>query len=474
MKAGLFIDGQWVDSHNHFPILDKYSGEVIETLPIAAPTQIERAITSAARCTGIMAKLPAHRRADILHRTADRLRADRELIARLIASEAGKPIRMARIEVDRAACTFQFAAEEAKRIHGQTIPFDASPNGEGFIGFWNRRPVGVVVAITPFNFPLNLVAHKVAPAIAAGNAFLLKPAEQTPLTAIRLFELLLESGLPPEAGQLIHGPGELVGEPLVRDHRVHKISFTGSESVGRRIVQQAGIKRVTLELGNNSPVIVADDADLDWAAKRCAVGAFSQSGQVCISVQRIYVDAAIEEAFRQKLLHATQAIVVGDPSDESTEVGPMISESEAIRIESWVSEAEQDGARRLVGGERNGSLYWPTILENTRPNMKVVCREVFAPMASLAPCRNFSEALEQADRTEFGLQAAVFTRDLDRVIESIGRLNFGGVIVNEMPGFRVDHMPYGGNRNSGIGREGVRFAIEEMTQMQTVAIRVGS
>ncbi len=471
MSTGLFVAGKWIDGSDSLTVRNKFSGAAIRYVATAGPAEIESALASAVRGSAVMAKLPAHRRAAILADTSAGIAARLETLANLIAQEAGKPIRTARVEVERAANTFRVAAEEAKRIHGETLPFDASPNGEGFFGFWWRKPVGVVGAITPFNFPLNLVAHKVAPAIAAGNAIVLKPTEATPLTAVALFEIMLEAGLPPEAGQLLQGSGKTVGDAIVADPRVPKISFTGSAKVGKQILGRAGIKKVTLELGNNSPVVVCADADLDFVAKRCVTGAFSHAGQVCISVQRIYCEATIQKQLNERLVAATRELQIGDPLLETTDVGPMIAESEACRIEQWVQEAEASGARIIIGGRRDGTVYYPTLLEHTTPEMKVMREEVFAPIASVVGCDDFDSALQQAGATSYGLQAAVFTRDIDRVLHAIHALNFGGVIINDMPGFRVDHMPYGGNQQSGLGREGVRFAIEEMTNIQTVAIR---
>ena len=474
MSSGLFVDGKWIEGAEQLEVRNKYSGATIRNVSVAGPAQIELALASAIRGAAIMAKQPAHRRAELLSAASAGIKTRHEELARLIAKEAGKPIRTARMEVDRAANTFRVAAEEAGRIHGETIALDASPNGEGYFGFWLRRPIGVVGAITPFNFPLNLVAHKVAPALAAGNAFVLKPAETTPLSAVALFEILLEAGMPTEAGQLLQGDGKTVGTAIVTDPRVGKLSFTGSAAVGKSILARAGIKKVTLELGNNSPVVVAADANLEYAAKRCAVGAFSHAGQVCISVQRIYCDLSIRDEFAERLVDATKAMQVGDPLLETTDVGPMIAESQACRIEQWVNEAQAGGAKLLVGGDRDGATYYPTLLELTSPTMKVMQEEVFAPIASLVGCTDFDESLRQAGATAYGLQAAVFTRDIDRVLHAIKQLDFGGVIINDMPGFRVDHMPYGGNRQSGLGREGVRYAIEEMTNIQTVAIRSDS
>jgi acyl-CoA reductase-like NAD-dependent aldehyde dehydrogenase len=468
--SGLFIDGRWTQGEP-MPVINKYSGQTIGTVHTPNSALINLALDSAQRGGEIMSAMPTHRRCAILFRTAELLTQRKEDFARTISAESGKAIKLARAEVDRAATTFQLAGEEARRIHGETVALDALPAGEGYFGFWWRKPMGVVGAITPFNFPLNLAAHKVAPAIAAGNAVVLKPAEQTPLTAVKLIEVLLEANLPPQGIQLLQGPGETVGDAIVIDPRVSKISFTGSAAVGKIILSRAGIKKVTLELGNSSPVIVAPDADLDFVAKRCAVGAFAYSGQVCISVQRIYAQQNILGELTDRLASATKAISVGDPLNESTDVGPMISLSEAERVETWVNQAKSGGATILAGGSRDGAIYLPTLLGNTRPEMKVMANEIFGPVASIIASPDFDEALRQANATDYGLQAAVFTRDIDRVLHAIRKLNFGGVIVNDMPAFRADHMPYGGVKQSGLGREGLRFAIEEMTDIQMVAIR---
>jgi acyl-CoA reductase-like NAD-dependent aldehyde dehydrogenase len=446
---------------------------VVGTIPEARREEVEAAVDAARRAAEVMAELPAHRRGEILRRVAELIRERREEFARTIAAEAGKALKFARIEVDRGISTFTVASEEAKRIHGETVPMDAVPAGEGYFGFWVRRPVGVVAAITPFNFPLNLVAHKVAPALAAGNSVVLKPASSTPLTAVLLCQVLQEAGLPPGAVNLVVGPGSTVGEWLVTDPRVAKVSFTGSPPVGRRITEIAGIKKVTLELGNTSPVVVAPDVDLEFVARRCAVGAYYNSGQVCISVQRIYAAEGAYEPFVERFVRASEEMVVGDPLDERVDVGPMIDEREARRIEAWVEEALAGGARALTGHRRQGAVYWPTVLVDVKPDMKVVAQEAFAPVASVIRADDFEQALEQANATEYGLQAAVFTRDVDRLFRAVRKLNFGGVIVNDTPAYRADHMPYGGVRGSGIGREGVRYAIEEMTNIQMVVIRTG-
>ena len=473
MENKLFIGGRWVDGGLPFEVKNKYNGEVIGMVVTARQEDVANAVLAAEKAAPVLAEMPAHRRAEILLRTAQRLQERKEEIARTIAAEAGKALKFARLEVERAVSTFALAAEEAKRIHGETFALDAVPAGEGYFGFWVRRPLGVVAAITPFNFPLNLVAHKVAPAIAAGNTLVLKPANTTPLTAVLLCQILQEAGVPEGGINLVNGSGSTVGDWLVTDSRVAKITFTGSPAVGRQILSRAGIKKVTLELGNTAPVIVAPDADLEFVAQRCAVGAYYNSGQVCISVQRIYGDRQIYEALTKQFVKASQALLVGDPLDEKVDVGPMIDIREAERIESWVKEAEAGGAEILTGGRRQGPIYWPTVLTNVQPEMKVVADEAFAPVASVISYDDFDEALRLADKTPYGLQAAVFTRDINRVLTAIQRLNFGGVIINDTPNFRADHMPYGGNRQSGLGREGVRFAIEDMTNIQMVAIRRG-
>lgn len=472
MENKLFVNGQWIDGGNPLEVFNKYTGEVCGVLPTSRREEYEEAITVAEKAASRMAEMPVYQRSEILLKTAALLKDRRENLAITLAAEAGKALKYSRIEVDRAVETFTFAAEESKRIHGETLPLDAVPSGENYFGFWTRRPVGVIAAISPFNFPLNLVAHKVAPALAAGNTVVLKPASSTPLVAIKLCEILEEAGLPAGALNLVVGSGRTVGEWLITDPRVSKISFTGSQPVGEHILSVAGIKKVTLELGNNSPVIIMPDADLDVAAKRCAFGAFYYSGQSCISVQRIYCHRSIYETFLDKFTMATQAMVVGDPNDNNVDVGPMIDKSEVDRIENWVNEAVSCGAKVVTGGKRIGPVYFPTILTDVKPEMKVICEETFAPVASVIPFDDFDEALYQADNTTYGLQVGVFTRDINRAFHAIKKLNFGGVIINDISTFRTEHMPYGGNRKSGLGREGVRFTMEDMTNIQVVAIRL--
>ena len=472
MEYKLLIDGQWVDGGPLLEVKNKYNGQIIGALPTARRADVDAAIAAAERAEQVMADMPSYQRAEILFRTAALIRERAGDLATTIAAEAGKAMKFARGEVDRAINTFIVAAEEAKRMHGETIALDAVPAGEGYFGFWVRRPVGVIAAISPFNFPINLVAHKLAPAIASGNTVVLKPASSTPLTAVKLCQIMQEAGLPNGALNLVIGSGSTVGEWLITDPRVDKITFTGSPEIGRHILSVAGIKKVTLELGNSSPVVVAPDADLDFVAKKCAVGAYANSGQMCISVQRIYSQKPVYAALTDKLVAATRSMVVGDPLDERVDVGPMIDSREVDRIESWVNEAQAEGAQVLVGGSRAGTVYYPTVLTNVQAGMKVVAEEAFAPVASIIACDDFEESLRQANDTRYGLQVGVFTNDINRVFKAIRSLNFGGVIINDTPTFRVDQMPYGGNRQSGLGREGVKFAMEDMTNVQMVAIRL--
>ena len=474
MEYKLLIDGQWTGGGNTLEVKNKYNGDIIGVLPTAHREDLDTAIDAAERAEDVMTDMPAHKRAEILLKTAGLMRERAEDLAKTVAAEAGKALKFARAEVDRAASTFTIAAEEAKRLHGETIPLDAVPSGEGYFGMWLRRPVGVIAAISPFNFPLNLVAHKVAPALAAGNTLVLKPASSTPLAAVKLCQILMDAGLPAGAINLVVGSGGTVGEWLITDPRVDKITFTGSPEIGKHILGVAGIKKVTLELGNASPVVIAPDADLEFVAKRCAVGAFYNSGQVCISVQRIYSQKQVYESFTEKFLKATESLVVGDPLDERVDVGPMIDSKEVDRIESWVNEAQSGGAKVITGGRREGTVYHPTILTDVDSDMKVIAEETFAPVASVISSDDFESALKQANDSKFGLQVGVFTNDVNRVFKAVRRLNFGGVIVNDTPNFRADHMPYRGNRQSGLGREGVKFAMEDMTNIQLVAIRLNS
>jgi acyl-CoA reductase-like NAD-dependent aldehyde dehydrogenase len=453
-------------------VRDKYSGDVIGEVPIADAKAVDAAVQEARDVFPAWSATPAHERARILRRAADLIAERRHAFVQTIAREAGKALKHADGEVARAVETFTFSAEEAKRIHGETVPMDASAAGAGRVGFYLRMPLGVVGAITPFNFPLNLVAHKVGPALAAGNTIVVKPAEETPLTAVQMAGILAEAGLPDGVLRLVHGEAP-TGEALVTHPVPAKITFTGSPPVGARILSVAGLKRVTLELGNNSGTIVEPDADVAKAVPRAVMSAFANAGQVCLSLQRLYVHEAIADGFIAEFVRQTDALRVGNPLEPDTDVGPLISDEAADRAERWIRDAVSQGARLLTGGRREGRLVWPTVLTDTRPDMPVMCQEAFAPLVSIVRYRTFEEGLNLLADTPYGLQAGIYTNDLRKAFEAVRRLDMGGVMVNDTSIFRVDHMPYGGNRMSGIGREGVRFAVEEMTSTRMVVINLG-
>ncbi|HWI40591.1 MAG TPA: aldehyde dehydrogenase family protein [Verrucomicrobiae bacterium] len=467
------IGGEWIDAGMRgVEVLNPYDGSLIAVVPEAGAAEVERAVLSAIEGFREVSALPAYRRSEILARTADLILRDREEIARLIALEAGKAWKFALAEADRSAETFRFAAFEARNEHGELVPMDASPVSAGKFGFYLRTPIGVIGAITPFNFPLNLVAHKVAPAIAAGNAVVLKPATKTPLSSLKMGELLLEAGLPPKGLNIVIGSGATVGNRLVEDDRLAMITFTGSPPVGKDIKARCGLKRITLELGSNSPTIIEEDGNVDAAVSRCVVGSFANSGQVCISVQRIFVHRSRYEEFLEKFVGATERLKVGNPLDPDCDIGPMISRKELDRAVEWLGEAQDAGARIATGGEVSGNCLHPTILTGVTRDMKVVCSEVFAPVVSVLPFDTFDEALEMADDSVYGLQAGVYTSDINKAFRAVRRLDVGGVIINDVPTFRVDHMPYGGNKESGLGREGVRYAMEEMSNIKMVCFNL--
>ena len=467
------VGGEWVgDGWSGIEVVNPFDNSVIGIVPEATAEDVERAICAAQKGAEEMAALPAYRRAEILAKTSEYILRDREEIAEIIAREAGKSWKFALSEADRSAETFRFASNEARNEHGELIPMDASPVSVGRFGYYIRTPIGVIGAITPFNFPLNLVAHKVAPAIAAGNALVLKPATKTPLASIKLGELMVEAGLPDGALNIVIGSGKTVGNRLVEDDRLAMITFTGSPPVGIGIKAKSGLKRVTLELGSNSPTIIDEDGDVDAAVPRCVVGSFANSGQVCISVQRIFVHQRCYDEFMDKFVTATRRLRVGDPMDKECDIGPMISREELDRAVSWLEEATARGAKIETGGRVIGNCLEPTILSGVTADMKVVCSEVFAPVVTVMPFETFDQALEMADDSVYGLQAGVYTRDINKAFRAVHRLDVGGIIINDVPTFRVDHMPYGGNKQSGLGREGVRYAMEEMTNIKMVCINL--
>jgi len=464
----LLVDGEWFETGDWVEVRSPYSGEVVGRVAKAGAADARRALDAAERA--LASPLPAHERAAILDRVAGLLEERREEMARTICAEAGKPIRTARGEASRAVSTYTFAAVEARKLAGEAIPMDASEAGTGKLAFTLRRPIGIVGAISPFNFPCNLVAHKLAPALAAGCPVVLKPASQTPLSALLLAELEQEAGLPAGWLNVLVGPASEIGDVLVEDERVKLITFTGSSGVGWGLQERAPRKRVRLELGNSTPAIVAADADLERAASKLAANAFAFAGQSCISVQRIYVERPALDDFVARLVPKVEALVVGDPADEATDVGPVIDAGNRDRIASWIEEAQAAGARLLAGG-REGELLRPTVLADVPDTAKVSCEEVFGPVCIVNPVDSLAEAYERANGTDFGLQAGIFTASIATALAAAEALEFGGVTVNEAPTFRADQMPYGGIKESGNTKEGPAFTIREMTEERLVVLQ---
>jgi acyl-CoA reductase-like NAD-dependent aldehyde dehydrogenase len=464
----LLVGGEWVETGDWIDIASPYSGETVGRVAKAGADEARRAIDAAE--AAMREPLPAHRRAEILVRVAGYLGKRHDEAARTISEEAGKPMKAARVEARRAMSTYTFAAVEARKLAGEMVPMDASQAGEGKLAFTLRRPIGIVGAISPFNFPLNLVAHKLAPALAAGCAVVLKPASQTPLSALLLAELETEAGLPPGWLNVLVGPASEIGDALVEDERVKAITFTGSGPVGWRLAERAAKKRVNLELGNATPVIVAADADIDSAAQAMAANAFSFAGQSCISVQRIYVEAPAYDRFVEQFLPRVGKLKVGDPADEETDVGPVIDEGARERILDWIEEARSSGARVLAGGDTDGELIRPTVIADAGRKLKVSCEEVFGPVCTVNSVGSVEEAIDLANGTRFGLQAGIFTTKLETAMQAAERLEFGGVIVNEAPTFRADQMPYGGVKDSGNTREGPAYAVRALTEERLVVV----
>jgi len=467
----LFIEGQWLAGESVMEIRAPYDGALAGKAHRASAAHLEQAIASAERAFAHTRRLPTHKRAAVLEGVVAELKANHEALARQIAMEAGKPLKYARAEVSRAIMTFTDALEECKRLRGEWLPLDLDSASEGRQGLVRRFPLGPVGAITPFNFPLNLVAHKVAPALACGNPVVLKPASQTPLTALRLAQILEKAGAPAGVLNVVPCPGALA-ETLATDRRIKYLSFTGSGAVGWRLRDIASYKKVALELGGNAGVAVHSDADLDYAAQRCAMGSFAYAGQTCISVQRIFVHRPVFETFLEKFVQVSRHLKVGDPLDEQTDVGPMISTEEARRALEWVDEAVAGGAEVVLGGAARGNLLPPIILTRTTPAMKVNCQEIFAPVVTVEPYNEWAEVLRFINNSPYGLQAGIFTRDLPRIQEAFETLEVGGLLVNDVPTWRADVMPYGGWKESGLGREGVRYAIEGMTERRVMVWKV--
>ncbi|MCS7171446.1 MAG: aldehyde dehydrogenase family protein [Aquificaceae bacterium] len=470
MRTELLLGGEWVSKEEKMPVFYPYTGEKVADVSMAGEEDVYKAVERAKEGQKEMALLTPYERYQILMKASEILRDKAEEFARTLVLEVGKTIREARAEVQRAVQTLVFSAEEAKRVGGEIIPIDAHPNGKGKVGFYVREPVGIVSAITPFNFPLNLSMHKVAPALACGNAVILKPSERTPLTPLMLGEVLLEAGLPKGALSILPGYGP-VGKAMTTHPDVRVVSFTGSRQVGEIIAKQAGIKRVVLELGSNSAVVLHKDGDLRKAVQKTLLGGYAIAGQVCISVQRVFVHEELFGKFVEELKGGVEGLKIGDPMLEDTDVGPMIGVSEVDRVQEWIREALEEGARLVTGGskkEHKANLLLPALITLVPSHVKLFREEVFAPLVLVNPYRDLEEAIDMVNDSPYGLQVGLFTRDIGVAWEFIRKVRAGGVLINEGPNFRVDHMPYGGVKNSGIGREGPRFAVEDYTEIKMV------
>ncbi len=466
----MYMGGEWVSRSKTIPVTNPFTGKPFDSVPVAGVEDIDLAVKSAVRGAAAMRKLSVYDRYEVLMKAVGLLKQRAEDIARTITAEEGKIIAEARTEVARCVQTLTWSAEEAKRLYGETIPLDASPGNATKFGFTIRVPVGVVAAISPFNFPLNLVAHKVGPALAAGNAVVIKPASDTPLSALKLTEVLLDAGIPAEAIQCVTGPGGSIGDALVSHPDIRKVTFTGSRDVGERICKTAGLKKVTMELGSNSPLIVLPDADLKKVAEATVASGYGNAGQVCISTQRVIVDKKVYGDYLDILTPMVAALSAGDPMQESVKVGPMVRERDAARVEGWISEAARGGARVLTGGERSGAVMRPAVVADVKPEMKVSCEELFGPAVAVTPVSDIDEAIRLANSTRYGLAAAIFTQDINKALKFALEVDAGNLNINGGTSFRADMMPYGGLKDSGMGKEGPRYAVEEMTELKMVII----
>lgn len=467
----LLIGGEWRETGVAAEVRSPHTGRIVGRIPWAGDKELEDAIQAAERAFQTTRSMPRLRRSELLAGIAAGLRERRPQLVDTMSRESGKPIKFADGEVSRAINTFTIAAEETKRFTGDVIPIDIDPRTESYVALTERFPVGPIAGIAPFNFPLNLVAHKVAPCLATGNTIVLKPPPQAPLTSLLLGEIVMAAGAPAGSFNIVHLEVPLA-EKLVTDERLKMLSFTGSARVGWLLKSKAGKKKVLLELGGNAAAVVHRDADVSWAAERCAVGGFAYAGQVCIKVQRLYVHGDVYDPFMNAFLRKVQALNVGDPLDPETDVGPLIDQAAAARVEEWVEEARTGGAAILCGGKRNGNFYEPTVITGTTNDMRVKREEVFGPVVTVDRYQEFTDALAAVNDSAYGLQAGVFTRDLRLASHAFRNLDVGGVIVNDHPTLRVDNYPYGGVKDSGLGREGVRYAMEEMTELKTLVVNV--
>ena len=467
----MLIGGEWVRTSSLRTITLPYDGTPVGEVYDADAATAERAVAAAQAGAAAMAGLTQYERAELLDRMRRLLERDASEFALLVSCECGKPIREARSEVDRSAQTLIASADAARHLRGEVIPMEAAPIGKGRWAMTVREPLGVIGAITPFNFPLNLAIHKIGPALAAGNSVVHKPSGNTPLSALRLARLIQEAGAPPGAYNVLTGPGGKLGPQLINDPRVAMITFTGSVSVGEQIRAQMGLRRATLELGANSSVILEPDCDLDMLIPRCVIGSFAHSGQVCISVQNIYVHEAIQKEFLDRFVAATRKLKIGHPLEDSTEVSSLITLGEAERVEQWIDRAVSRGAHLVTGGKRQNATIEPAILTDVAPDLEICCKEAFGPVVAVHRYEKIEEAVSRVNAGEYGLQAGLCTRDIGKAFAAARQLRVGGVIINDVPAFRADHMPYGGVKKSGIGREGPQFAVEEMTELKLICWR---
>ena len=468
----MLLNGEWVDREAKIEVRNPQDGSLVDTVPLASADDMQAAIAASEAAFREARQMPVHRRMTILEKAARTMEAEHEEFARIIASEGIKTIREARKEVTRCIQTIRISAEEARRLNGETIAFDQMPGSENRRGFYQREPIGIIGAITPFNDPLNLVAHKVGPALAAGNAIIVKPDSKTPLSALMLGRAIHDAGIPAGMLQVITGHGREVGDILVTDPRVRMISFTGGLETGLAIMERVGLKKVGMELGSNCPVIVMDDADLQEAVTANVSGAFWAAGQNCLHVQRLLIHDEIYDDFKERFVAATEEYQVGDKLDEKTDMGPLINERAAQRVEKLVEDAVRDGATLLTGGERSGAFYAPTVLENVPDGTALAREEIYGPVTIFYRFRDLDEAIQRANDVEYGLQAGIFTGNLDTAFQAAARLECGGVMVNDSTDYRIDAMPFGGVKGSGLGREGIRYALQEMTEPKVVCFNL--
>ena len=470
-ETKLWINGQWQDAKESYELTSPYSGEVIAKVAKGSIYDVKHAIEGAHEAFQSFKKTTAYERAEILYKVVELIRKRKEEFAEIIALEAGKPLSAALTEIERTIATYQFAAEGAKQAMGETVPMDAAPGAGDRIGWTKREPLGVIAAITPFNFPFNLVAHKLGPAVAVGNTVVLKPATQTPLSAIVMAEIFKEAGLPDGALQIVTGSGGELSDTLITHPHIKKVTFTGSGKVGLSIKEKVGLRKVTLELGSNAAVIVEPSTPIDQIIARCVGGAFNYAGQMCISLQRIYVHASIVEEFTKAFVAETKKLVVGDPLDPKTDVSAMIHPGEVARIRDWIEEAKAQGAVVATGGTFTERTLTPTVLTNVTADMKVICQEVFAPIVSIVSYETLDDAIRLVNESELGLNAGIYTNVLPDALRAADEIQAGAVIINDIPTFRVDNMPYGGVKMSGYGREGIKWAIEEMTDLKLITMK---